>query len=144
VEEWLPGEDTYMLHKPVRKRFPRNPYTVTNLDDVWELDWADLAALAKYNSNYKYLLNVIDIFSRYSWSVPLKHKTGRSFVAALAILFHDRKPNTIQSDKGTEFVNTTVKQYLKCEGVQFHTTHNPNIKGAVIERFNRTLKTRMY
>jgi transposase InsO family protein len=127
VEEWLSGEDTYTLHKPVRKRFPRNPYTVTNIDDVWELGLADLNALSKYNSNYKYLLNVIDVFSRYVCSVPLKHKTGKSVGTALAKIFQDRKPNTIQSDKGTEFVNATVQQYLKHEGIEFHTTHNPDI-----------------
>jgi transposase InsO family protein len=104
------------------------------------MDLADLSALAKYNDNYKYLLNVIDIFSSYAWSVPLKHKTGKSVVTALATLFQDTKPNTIQSDKGTEFVNTTVQQYLQREGVEFHTTHNPDIKGAIIERFNRTLR----
>ena len=38
VEKWLAGQKTYTLHKPVRKRFPRNPYTVTNFDDVWEMD----------------------------------------------------------------------------------------------------------
>jgi hypothetical protein len=42
VEEWLSGQDTYTLHKPVRKRFPRNPYTVTNIDDIWEMDLAGL------------------------------------------------------------------------------------------------------
>jgi transposase InsO family protein len=144
VEEWLSGEDAYTLHKPVRKRFPRNPYTVSNLDDVWEIDLVDLRTLSKFNSGYKYLLNVIDIFSRFVWSVPLQDKTGKSVVAALANLFKDRKPITIQSDKGTEFVNATVQKYLKREGVEFHTTHNPDIKGAVIERFNRTLKTKMY
>ena len=41
VNEWLSGQNTYTLHKPVRKRFPRNPYTVTNIDDVWEMDLAD-------------------------------------------------------------------------------------------------------
>ena len=50
----------------------------------------------------------------------------------------------MQSDKSTEFVNTTVQQYLKRQGVSFHMTHNPDIKGAVIERFNKSLKTRMY
>jgi len=59
---------------PVRKRFPRNPYTVTNIDDVWEMDLADLSYLSKYNEKYRYLLNVIDIFSCYAWSVPLKDK----------------------------------------------------------------------
>jgi transposase InsO family protein len=75
--------------------------------------------------------------------VPLKYKTGKS-IAALTTLFENRKSITIKSDKGTEFVNATVQQYLKRQGVDFHTTHNPDIKRAVIERFNRTLKTKMY
>ena len=104
----------------------------------------DLGSLSKDNDKNKYLLNVIDIFSRYAWSVPLKDKTGKSIVAALTTLFHNRKLITIQSDKGTEFVNATVQHYLKPQGVDFHTTHNPDIKGAVIERFNRTLKMKMY
>jgi hypothetical protein len=54
IEEWLSGQDTYTLHKPVRKRVPCNPYTVTNIDDVWEMDLADLTNLAKYNNKYKY------------------------------------------------------------------------------------------
>jgi len=87
VEEWLSGQDTYTLHKPARKRFPRNPYTITNIDDVWEIDLADLSCLSRYNDKYKYLLNVIDIFSRYAWSVPLKDKTGKSIAAAITTLF---------------------------------------------------------
>jgi transposase InsO family protein len=62
--------------------------------------------------------------------------TCSSITLALKSLFQDRKPITIQSDKGTEFVNVTVQQYLKRQGVNFHTNHNPDIKGAVIERFN--------
>ena len=50
----------------------------------------------------------------------------------------------MQSDKGTKFVNATVQQYLKRQGVSFHTTHNPDIKGTVIERFNKSLKSRIY
>ena len=61
MEEWMSSQNTYTLHKPVRKRFPRNPYTVTTIDDVWELDLAE-SSLAKYNGKYKNLLNVIDIF----------------------------------------------------------------------------------
>jgi transposase InsO family protein len=76
--------------------------------------------------------------------VPLKDKTVTSITTALKSLFQNRKPITIQSDKGTEFVNSTAQQYLKRQGVSFHTTHNPDIKGAIIVRFNRTLKTRMY
>ena len=83
MAELLLGQNTYTLHKPVRKRFPRNPYTVTNIDDVWEMDLADLSSLSKHNNKFKYLLNVIDIFSLYAWSVPLKDKTGTSITIAL-------------------------------------------------------------
>jgi transposase InsO family protein len=62
-------------------------------------------------------------------------------MTTLKSLFQNRKPLTLQSDKGTEFVNTKVQQFLKRQGIDFRTTHNPDIKGAVIERFNRTLKT---
>jgi len=75
VEERLSGQDTYTLHKPVRKRFPRNPYIVTNIDVVWEIDLAYFSFLSKYDDKYKYFLNVIAIFSRYAWSVHLKNKT---------------------------------------------------------------------
>ena len=61
VGEWLSGQNTYNLHKPVRKKFPRNPYTVTNIDDAWEMGLVDISSLSKYKNNY--LLNVIDIFA---------------------------------------------------------------------------------
>jgi len=51
----LAGQNTYTWHKPVRKMFPRNPYTVRNIDDVWEMDLGDLSSLSKYNKKYKYL-----------------------------------------------------------------------------------------
>ena len=95
VEDWLSGQNTYTLHKPVRKIFPRIPYIVTNIDDVWEMDLAGLSSHSKYD-RHKYLLNVVDIFSRYAWSVPLKDKTGTSITSALKSLFQNRKPITIQ------------------------------------------------
>ena len=76
--------------------------------------------------------------------MPLKDKTGNSINSALKSLFQDRKPITLQVDKGTEFVNVTLQKYLKRQEVNFHTTHNSDIKGAVIERFNKSLKTRMF
>ena len=55
-KEWLETQDAFTLHRPLRKRFPRNPYTVNNIDDVWELDILDLSSLKKFNNNYRYLL----------------------------------------------------------------------------------------
>jgi hypothetical protein len=63
VKEWLSGQDSYTLHKPVSKRFPRNPYAVTNIDDTWKIDRAGISSLSRYNDKYNFLLNVIDIFA---------------------------------------------------------------------------------
>ena len=49
IGEWLSGQNTYTLHRLVRKKFPRNPYSLTNIDDVWEMDLADLSSLSKYD-----------------------------------------------------------------------------------------------
>ena len=75
------------MHKRVRKKFPRNPYKVTNIDDEWETDLADLSSLSKYKDRYKNLLNVIGIFLRYAWNVSLKDKTAALITAALKYLF---------------------------------------------------------
>ena len=85
-----------------------------------------------------------DIYSQYAWRVPLKEKTGTSITTALETLFRDRKSITLQWDKGIEFVNSTVQEHLKRQGVNIHRSHNLDIKGAIIERFNRTLKKKMY
>jgi hypothetical protein len=65
LREWLEAQDTYTLHRPVRKIFPRNPYTVNNIMDVWECDLVDVQGLSKHNDGIKYLLSVIDVFSKY-------------------------------------------------------------------------------
>jgi len=62
IKAWLLQQDAYTLHRPVRKRFARNPYTVNNRNDVWESDLVDVQGLAKYNDDVKYLLTVIDVF----------------------------------------------------------------------------------
>ena len=49
VKPWLEKQDAYTLHKPIRKRFPRNPYTVNNIMDLWEADLVDVQSLYKHN-----------------------------------------------------------------------------------------------
>jgi len=62
IKAWLETQDAYTLHRPLRKRFPRNPYTVNNINDVWEIDILDLTSLKKYNNNYRYLLQEVMCF----------------------------------------------------------------------------------
>jgi len=109
-----------------------------------KMDLADLRSLSEYKDMYKYLLNISDVFSRYAWSVPLKDKIGNLITAALKSLFQNRKQIIVQLDNGIEFVNTTVQQYFKRQGVSLHMTYNPDIKTGIIESFQRSLKSRMF
>jgi len=120
---WSLTQDTYILHRPVRRKFPRNPYTVNNLFDVWECDLIDVQAFGKFNK-YKILLTVIDVFSKYLHILPLKSKTGTS--AFKSILENpkyskpiERQPIWVRTDKGKEFLNRHFQDMLKNKGILF-------------------------
>lgn len=76
--------------------------------------------------------------------MPVKTKSGRDVTDAFERILDDRPCNMIQSDKGTEFVNSTFQSMLSHRGIKFYTSENEEIKAAVVERFNRTLKEKMY
>ena len=66
VKDWLITQDTYTLHKPIRRRFSRRRVTVSGIDDQWQADLVDLSTIQKENKNFKYLLTCIDVFSKYA------------------------------------------------------------------------------
>ena len=104
----------------------------------------DISSLARFNKGYKFLLTCIDVFSKFAWVVPLKNKTGESLVNGFqSILDLGRSPEKLQTDKGTEFLNRNFQSFLKEKNIHFFTTNN-ELKASVVERFNRTLKTRMW
>ena len=135
---WLEEQDAYTLHRPVRKRFARNPYTVTNVGDVWECDLLDVQSYARYNDNYRYVLSVIDVFSKYLYLIPMKTKSGPAVTAAFRSIFADkpklmtRRPVWVRTDKGKEFLNKDFQDMLRDEGIQFQVCRNPDVKCAVL------------
>ena len=72
--------------------------------NIWGADLADAQLINKFNKEFRFLLSVIDIFSKYAWNVPLKDKGISSVIAFQKILKQsNRKPNKIWVDKGSEF-----------------------------------------
>ena len=65
---------------------------LNGIDKIWAVDLADMQAFSKFNHGIKYLLAVIDVFSKYGWLIPLKDKTGKSVASALKTIFKERKP----------------------------------------------------
>ena len=72
IRDWLLKQDTYTLHKPARHNFKRNCTIVSGIDELWMMDLADMQSLKQYNDGYRYLLVCIDVFSKYTWIVPIK------------------------------------------------------------------------
>ena len=145
IRECWDSQDTCTLHKPTRRRFHRRRVVVYGIDHQWQADLVDLAILSSYNTGFKYLLTCIDVLCRYAWVAPLTDKTGKTLKDALQVIFKSgRRPIHLQTDKGNEFTNRVFQQFLKEHDVHFFTTYNEETKANIIERFNRTLKTRMW
>lgn len=142
--DWLQAQRTYTLHKPARKRYSTRAYKVAAVDQQWQADLVEMIPYADVNKGYKYLLTIIDLFSRFAWAVPLKVKTGNAVAAAFRRVFaQGRKPQRLQTDDGREFDNRVVQHLLNLQNIRFFTVQS-QFKAAVCERFNRTLKAKMW
>ena len=126
------------LHKPVRRKFKKRRVLVSGIDRIWAADLVDMQTFSKFNRGIKYLLAVIDVFSKYGWLIPLKDKTGKSVASALETIFEERKPEKMWVDKGKEFYNKDVK-----DSIELYSTENEE-KSIVVERWIRTMKEKMW
>ena len=144
VVDFLSGIDAYTLHKPTRKRFPRRTVYSKGIADLIQADIADLSHIARYNDGYKYLLTAIDVFSKRAWALPLKSKTGREVAAAFENILQERPFNMCQTDKGGEFYNATFRSLMEKWNMRHYSSENEDLKASVVERWNRTLKGRMF
>ena len=133
------------LHKPIIKKFNKRKVYSSFKDNIWGVDLADVQLLSKFNKGFRFLLCVIDIFSKYSWVIPLKDKKGISIVNAFQIILKksNRKPNKIWVDKGSEFYSNFFKKWLKDNDIEMYSTNNER-KPVIAERFIRTLKNKIY
>ena len=104
-----------------------------------------MQSLSRKNKSIKYLLCVIDFYSKYAFVVPLKDKKGISIVNAFnkIIKQSERKPNKIWVDQGGESYNNVFKKWLSDNDIIMHSTYNEG-KSVVTERFIRTLKNKLY
>ena len=144
VKDWLSGELTYTLHKNKRNNYSREKIFVTHPNEQFQADLVDMKMFSRQNNGYRFILTVIDCFSKYAFALPLKNKSGSEVKNALQRIIEERKPEKLQTDRGKEFINSSVQNYLKENDIQFFTTFNTLFKCAIVERFNRTLKSKMF
>ena len=132
------------LHKPIKRNFTRRRVIVNNIDEIWCSDLVEMQQFSKWNKGYRYLLMVLDVFSKYGWIVPLKDKKGETVAEAFKKIFKEgRKPHYLWTDKGKEYYNKHVKELLDKNKITLYSTENEE-KSSLCERWNRTIKTRMW
>ena len=114
-------------------------------DDIWGVDLADMQSLSKKNEGIKYLLCAIDLFSKYTFVVPLKDKKGISIVNTFnkIIKQSNRKPNKVWVDQGGELYNRVFKKWLSDNDIIMYSTFNEG-KSVVAKRLIRTLKNKLH
>lgn len=136
------------IHAPIRKKFPKRKIITLGVDDLWAADLIIMKNYEKENEGYKYMLNVIDTFSKYVWSKPLKKKDGKNVSKAFeeiiknAIQIGHKSPNLLHTDKGLEFKNKEFDEILNKYNIKLYHTENEE-KSSIIERYNRTQNEKM-
>lgn len=144
VKNWLEKQTTYALHKQRRKHFERNVVFVMRKNEYWECDLVDMRQYKSWNSQHSYLLTCIDVFSKFARVIPLKTKSAKSIIRAFEKMISVEQPEKLRYDKGKEFHNKYFRAFLKSKGIVNFATENDRLKCVVVERFHRTLKSRMF
>lgn len=148
IKEWLSGQRSYTYHKPVNYNFPSNPIVAGKIDQQWESDLMFLPDLAQFNDGFKIALVCVDVVSRFAWVEPMKTKHGAATADAMTEILKRSKPRTpekLHTDAGTEFFNSTFQKLMRKRNIiHFLTDTDSRGKAAIAERFNRTLKGKIY
>jgi hypothetical protein len=133
------------IHRTARKNFPRRSVVLKGIDDLWQADLADLQNFQNVNKGFKYILVVIDAFSKYAWCVPVKSKTKLEIRSAFEQIIKTakRKPKHLQTDLGKEFYNSEFKHFLNLLQIKHYSTFSIK-KASIVERLIKTLKSKLY
>ncbi|KAG5895682.1 hypothetical protein JTB14_027005 [Gonioctena quinquepunctata] len=110
------------LHKPARRNFQRRSTVVKGKGDLWQIDLAEFQPYAKMNEGYRYILVVIDCYSKYLWTKLVKTKTGEDITDAMEMVLKDAKysPKHVQSDQGKEFYNSNFSSLMERKSIKHY------------------------
>ena len=134
------------VFSPQITKFRRERIKPLYKDETWSADLIDKSSISKYNNNYKFILTVIDMFTKYAWTIPLKNKSGLSITNGFKTILSEgpqggsesRKPEKLWLDRGSESYSKTFKSLLKEYETKLYSTYC-DLKAVFVEKFNRTL-----
>ena len=132
--------------KPPKKNYPTNKIVYNHIDEIWSIDLADFSEYkTSNNKGFRYIFIIVDNFSKYLWAIPLKNKYSQTITNEFSniITISKRKPNKLESDRGTEFYNSIFQNFLKSKNIHHYsrfTDKGPSIAERVIRTIRNLLK----
>ena len=171
VVNTLHSNDIYTTFKKPRPVSDFRTITSEYVDEIWSADLVEMKSpddkdMYKRNHNMRYVLIIIDLFSRYVWAFPLESKAKyneynftQTVLPCFRELFNGNagtwismervddtpvKPKKLWVDRGGEFYNNNFINFLKLHNIQIYSTKSIVRKPAIVERFNRTFKEYMW
>lgn len=146
IRKFLQEQDSYTIYRQARKKFSMNPYNLTIPGKTYEVDLMSLMSYEKENDGNKYILTCIDIMSKKAAAISIINKEPKTVIEGLKHVFQQMgtPPKILASDKGGEFKNKKVTEFLKNRKIKQRFCNNPLTKCSIVERFNRTLGEKMY
>ena len=114
------------MHKPIIRNFKKRAVCSRFKDNIRDPDLVDMQLISKLNKGPRFLLCVIDVFSKYAWVICLKDKKDITIVNAFQKILDKSKPkpNKIWVDKGSKFYNNSFKKWLKDNDIEMYSIHN--------------------
>ena len=144
INQWAQQDEYVSKNKNIVRKFQRRRYKIFNPDAIWEADLLDMSNYAHKNRGIKFILMVVDQFTKKLYTAPCKTKNKQDVKAGFEKIFqYDTiaRPNIMYTDNGKEFKNDLVKKYLSDTlHIKLVYTTDKDIKAAIVERTNRTFK----
>lgn len=134
------------LHRGARRNFPRRSYVMRGVNETMQADLVEMIPWAKQNNGYRYILMVIDVFSKKAWAKALKNKTGGEVTQAMTAILKANPqhiPENLHTDQGKEFYNAKFQQLMKAHKINHYSTYS-KMKASIVERLNRTILNRLW
>lgn len=134
------------LHRNARRNFPRRKYVMRGINDTFQADLIEMIPFSKQNRGFKYILMVIDVFSKRAWAKELKNKTGEEVTKAMSSIIEGKPkyvPRNLHTDEGKEFYNQHFQRLMKKHGINHYSTFS-KMKASIVERLNRTILNKLW
>lgn len=141
IDDFISNQKVSQVYGRSKIKYP--PIRADHPRQMYQIDLMFYENLKPFNDQRGVFLNVIDIYSRKAWSIPLTNKTAKSVAEAFSEVLKDGIPEQVQSDHGSEFKGS-FKKLLKDHNIkQIFVEPGDKTKQGVIERFNGTLRDKI-